>query len=40
MVDGIQNSEIRIKKIDDNSFMHLNLLLRNPAYTNLYDLYV
>jgi hypothetical protein len=40
MVDGIQNSEIRIKKIDDNSFMHLNLLLRHLTYTNLYALYV
>ena len=32
MVDVIQNSEIRIKKIDDNSFMHLNLLLRHLTY--------
>ena len=39
MVDGIQNSEIRIQKIDDISFMNLNLLLRHPTYTNLYGLY-
>jgi hypothetical protein len=26
--------------VSNYSFMNLNLLLRNPAYTNLYDLYV
>jgi hypothetical protein len=37
---GVGSLEMRVGSLDYYSFMSLNLLLRNPAYTNLYDLYV
>ena len=37
---SVWSLEMRVGSLADYSFMNLNLLLRNPTYSNLHDLYV
>jgi hypothetical protein len=37
---SVGSLEMRVGSLDNYSFMNLNLLLRNPTYSSLYDLYV
>jgi hypothetical protein len=37
---GVGSLEMRVGSLDYYSFMNLNLLLRKPTYSSLYDLYV